>query len=328
MKSLKDLRHYLRVIVADNAQERLPRLLALVPWLAARPGVTLSETARHFGISIDQLTTDLYQLVVCGLPGYGPDQLVDIDFYDEEHIWVTDPQTLTKPLRFTAEEIIALSIALRLLAQIPGIDFRADVERLMAKLDRAGSPIQSKDTQDLVYIVPRVDPSVSALVDEAMDKGLKLEFEYHSGEDTVTTRTVSPIKVFIVDDFIYLDAFCDQAEALRLFRLDRMREITISNDKADPIDEIVPLRDIDLLDSAPRAILEITADHAWLAEEPGIKVIEQEPLRLSVPYFSIEWLLYWTLSTGGSARIIEPMEAAERLCTLIESSISRIMLRD
>ena len=312
--------------MVDNAQERLPRLLALVPWLAARPGVTLSETAGHFNISVEQLTLDLYQLVVCGLPGYGPDQLVDIDFYDEERIWVTDPQSLTKPLRFTAEEVIALSIALRLLAQLPGLDFRSDVENLMAKLDDAGSPLLSKDTHRLVQIVPQVDPSVSNVVNEALNKGVKLKFEYHSGEDIVSHRSVSPIKVFVVNDLLYLDAQCDQAEARRIFRLDRIRGAFLLNETADQIDDYVSLSDIDFLEAGPHAIVEISEDYAWLAEEPGIEVLQWKPIRLAIPYFSIEWLLFWALSTSGNARIIEPQEAAERLSALIESSISRIML--
>lgn len=314
--------------MADNAQERLPRLLALVPWLAARPGVTMSETARHFNISVDQLTTDLYQLVVCGLPGYGPDQLVDIDFYDEERVWVTDPQSLTKPLRFTAEEIIALSIALRLLAQLPGLDFQSDVENLMAKLDNAGSPLQSEDTHNLVQIVPQIDPSVADTVNEALAKGLKLVFEYHSGDDIVSHRSVSPVKVFVVNDFAYLDAYCDQAESRRIFRLDRMRETSLSSEAAEQTEDFISISDIEFLEAGPRAIIEISADYAWLAEEPGVEILQRDPIRLSIPYFSTEWLLFWILSTGGNARIVEPQEAAERLRALIESSISRIMLTE
>ena len=47
-------------------------------------GVTIAECAEHFGVTEEQLQEDLWQLVVCGLPGYGPDQLVDIQFWDDE----------------------------------------------------------------------------------------------------------------------------------------------------------------------------------------------------------------------------------------------------
>lgn len=312
----------------DNAQERLPRLLALVPWLAARPGITLSETAQHFEISVDQLTTDLYQLVVCGLPGYGPDQLVDIDFYDEEHIWVTDPQTLVKPLKFTAEELVALSIALQLLAQIPGLEFREDIENLMAKLDSAGRHLSDALNPELVWIEPQANPEVASVIDQSISKGTKIEFEYHSGKDVVTRRIVSPIKVFAVDDHFYLDAYCDGAEARRLFRFDRIvRPVLLDTAVVSPVESSFEIN-IGLVNSAPKALIEIAPEYAWLAEDPWFEVVQHEPLRVSIPYLSTEWLLHWTLSAGGGAKIIEPLEAAERLCRLIESSVARITSGD
>ena len=102
--------------------DRIPRLLALVPWLIRRPGITMTQTAEHFGIGVDTLTKDLWQIVLCGLPGYGPDQLVDIDFWDDDRIWVNDPQTLASPMRINSEEAIALGIALRRMSQIPAVD--------------------------------------------------------------------------------------------------------------------------------------------------------------------------------------------------------------
>ena len=89
-----------------SAQARLTRLLALVPWLVAHDGVTIRECAAHFGVTEEVLQEDLWQLVVCGLPGYGPDQLVDIQFWDDDDavrgdgvIRVVDPQTLDRPMR-------------------------------------------------------------------------------------------------------------------------------------------------------------------------------------------------------------------------------------
>ena len=108
--------------MSELISDRIPRLLALVPWLIKRPGITLTQTAEHFGISVDTLTKDLWQIVLCGLPGYGPDQLVDIDFWDDDRIWVYDPQTLALPMRISSEEAIALAIALRRMSQIPAVN--------------------------------------------------------------------------------------------------------------------------------------------------------------------------------------------------------------
>ena len=115
--------------MSELISDRIPRLLALVPWLIKRPGITLTQTAEHFGISVDTLTKDLWQIVLCGLPGYGPDQLVDIDFWDDDRIWVYDPQTLALPMRISSEEAIALAIALRRMSQIPAVNEKALIDR-------------------------------------------------------------------------------------------------------------------------------------------------------------------------------------------------------
>ena len=88
--------------VPDTAASRLSRLLALVPWLTANPGVTVDEAAAHFDVSADQLEKDLFLLICTGRPGHFHDDLVDIQFWDEDRrITVLDPQSLDRPLRLS-----------------------------------------------------------------------------------------------------------------------------------------------------------------------------------------------------------------------------------
>ncbi|HWN33518.1 MAG TPA: protein pafC, partial [Pseudonocardia sp.] len=62
---------------------RLPRLLSLVPYLLAHPGVRVAQAAADFGVTERQLRRDLELLWMCGLPGYGPGDLVDLSFAGE-----------------------------------------------------------------------------------------------------------------------------------------------------------------------------------------------------------------------------------------------------
>lgn len=294
----------------DNVQERIPRLLALVPWLSSRPGVTFSETAQHFGISIEQLTLDLYQLVVCGLPGYGPDQLVDIDFYDLEHIWVTDPQTLTTPLRLTSEELTALSIALRLLAQIPGVEYKDELVSLTAKLDNAASGHMTVKFADLVQIEAQVDQVVNEVVERGLGEGLMIKFEYHSDADSITHRLVSPLRVFGIDDHVYLEAYCEHAEAIRIFRLDRMREPAVTTEPARLIEVPPAAPNLEAVSNAPTAEILLSEKTSWVAEETWVTTDPMDPLRIFVPYLSEDWLVRWVLSLGGGIRLISPPHLA------------------
>jgi proteasome accessory factor C len=109
-------------------------LLNLVPYLLARPGIALAEAAGDLGISERQLREDLELLWVCGLPGYGPGDLIDMAF-DGDRVTITYDAGIDRPLRLTQDEALALSVALRMLAETPGVANREAVER--ARQDRA-----------------------------------------------------------------------------------------------------------------------------------------------------------------------------------------------
>ena len=64
------------------APSRFSRLLAMVPYFQARPGIELSVAAAELGLTQDQLESDLNQLLVCGLPGHAGGDLIDIQFWD------------------------------------------------------------------------------------------------------------------------------------------------------------------------------------------------------------------------------------------------------
>ena len=203
-----------------NAIARLSRLLALVPWLSVNDGVTVNEAARHFDVSPEQLEKDLWLLIVCGLPGYGPDQLVDIDFWDDGRIHVLDPQTLRKPLRISPAEAMSLLVALRLLAQVPGSHDRAALvsatHRLQLAVGEVDAPVVLDDNE--------VDAIISSIA-KALEDNRLLHLRYGGAAgDIVTDRDVEPLRMESTDGRTYLEGFCRSAGAVRTFRIDRIVE--------------------------------------------------------------------------------------------------------
>lgn len=92
--------------------DRMPRLLALVPYLLARPGISFDEASQDFDITPKHPRKDLELLWMCGLPGYGPGDLIDLSF-EGETITVTHDAGMNRPLRLTGGEATALLVALR-----------------------------------------------------------------------------------------------------------------------------------------------------------------------------------------------------------------------
>src|SRR5206468_12886167 len=66
-----------RQSMAESLEERFRRLLTMVPYMVKHPGVSVGDVRRRFGITRSQLVADLNLLFVCGLPGYGPGDLIE-----------------------------------------------------------------------------------------------------------------------------------------------------------------------------------------------------------------------------------------------------------
>src|SRR5689334_18352616 len=123
-----------------STADRMTRLLTLVPYLRARPdGVPLAEAARDFGVPERQLRKDFELLWMCGLPGYGPGDLIDLSF-EGDRVKVVFTAGMVRPLRLTTDEAVALIVALRTLLELPGLAEGEAVTTALAKISAvAGS---------------------------------------------------------------------------------------------------------------------------------------------------------------------------------------------
>jgi proteasome accessory factor C len=301
------------------APERLSRLLALVPWLSAHDGVTVSEAAAHFGVTTEELVDDLNLLICSGLPGYGPEHLVDIQFWDEdEEIHVLDPQTLTAPMRLTPDEVTALLVGLRVLAQVPGDHDRDALVTATAKLERAGGGALAADLVDMR--IASGDHAAEVL-DEAIAQGLSVQMTYAGiTREDVTERTITPMRVLVGQGYTYVEAWCDLAEAVRTFRLDRIIACSLGGPSTPPLvgaPEDEPA-------AQTRVELRLQPSASWLVEAHGAKLLGDTDGFRSVELMvsDLEWAARLILSLGGQARAVSPTTLVDRVVTLARESLS------
>ena len=108
--------------MASNAIDQTRRMLSLVTYLRDRPGARIDDVARAFGITADELISDLDVLPMCGTSFRGGD-LLEIDT-DGERIWWRNADALgsdtAQPLRLASDEATALLVAARAVATLPG----------------------------------------------------------------------------------------------------------------------------------------------------------------------------------------------------------------
>jgi len=108
-------------VTRTAAHDRLGRLLAIVPWVAARDGPEIAEVCRRFGITQRELLADLDLLFVCGVYPFTPDVLIDVDIADGR-VWIRFADYFRRPLRLTPPEGLALIGAGAALLGVPGAD--------------------------------------------------------------------------------------------------------------------------------------------------------------------------------------------------------------
>jgi proteasome accessory factor C len=301
-----------------SADDRLRRLLALVPWVAANDGPTVDEVCARFGCTEQELVEDLDLLFLCGLYPYTPDVLIETDIADGR-VWIRYAEYFSRPLRLTPGEGLALLAKARTLLAVRGSDPDGPLARGLGKLAR----VVGVDPDEALEIeMNPVAPEVIDVMQRAARERRQVAMEYYSfGRDTAMARVIDPYAVFAASGQWYVSAFCHQVEDERLFRLDRVLHADLLDSTFAP-----PLEARDLTVYAPeaddpRVELELEAGARWVVEQYPVEAAE--PLgdgrwRVRLVASERAWLERLLLRLGPDARVVEgppdvARDAASRL---------------
>ncbi len=300
--------------------ERLPRLLALVPYLAGRPGIRIAEAAADFGVGEAQLRRDLELLWMCGLPGYGPGDLIDLSF-EGDSVTVTFDAGMRRPLRLTTSEATSLLVALRAHADAEITDTDA-VRRALAKVEEAvGKVHPSGVVVGLVGREEAVPDEVRRAVQQATTQRRALHMRYYTvSRDEITDRTVDPMRLVYVDGHSYLEGWCRNAGDVRLFRVDRVDAADVLDEPARPPERA---RSTDLsgglfrpMPDQPSAVLELEPEARWVAEYYPVEEFGELAggrARVRMRYSDRSWMVRLVLGLGGRVTVSSPQDLADQV---------------
>jgi len=293
-----------------SSADRVGRLLNLVPYLLARPGIAIAEAAADLGVSDRQLREDLELLWMCGLPGYGPGDLIDMAF-DADRVTITYDAGIDRPLRLNQEEALALIVALRMLAETPGVGHRDAIERALAKLESAageyaGAPVA-------VHLPGNADRLEEFR--RVVQRGRALRITYYTAtRDETSERVVDPMRVLVVGGKAYLEAWCRRAEAVRMFRIDRIDAYTETEEPSAPPPQAVPtdIRDgvFQPTPDLPLVQLRVGRSARWITEYyPCEEVVrERDHWLVSLRAADLGWARRLVLGLGPEVAVVAPPE--------------------
>ncbi|OBA78354.1 protein pafC [Mycobacterium sp. 1164966.3] len=299
---------------------RLVRLLNMVPYFQANPRITRAEAAAELGVSPRQLEADLNQLWMCGLPGYSPGDLIDFQFSGDT-IEVTFSAGIDRPLKLTSPEATGLLVALRALADIPGVVDPQAARSAIAKLAAAAGAAGNDSTVAAVDEPAPIESRAAAAVRTAVQDKHALRIDYYAAShDTLTTRIVDPIRVLLIGGHSYLEAWSREAEGVRLFRFDRIVDATELDEPAAPPEPALQAPpDTSLFDgdpSLPSAKLWVAPSAAWMFEYYPMREVRELPdgsCEAVMTYASDDWMTRLVLGFGAAVRVLSPEPLARRV---------------
>ncbi|WP_162942434.1 helix-turn-helix transcriptional regulator [Desertimonas flava] len=306
-----------------SAEQRLRRLLVMLPWLMERREVPLAEVARTFKMPPEEVATELELAAMCGVPPF-VDEMIDV-FIDDEMVYVGVPRLFTKPLRLTAPEGFALLTSGRAAMQLPGADPGSPLGRGLAKLAAVlGEP------EDGAALVVELAPT--PLVDEFVEATRRVERlrmrYFTASRDEVTEREFTPRRVFHERGDWFVAGDDHLSGEYRTFRVDRVEAIEHTGEVDDPIDADAadhPATSVSWSadGSLPRVTIRLQPAARWAVEQyPVVSVVDAGDGAVDATFVVLSevWLERLLLRVGTGAEVLEPAkwrsvarEAATRL---------------
>lgn len=209
---------------------RTVRLFQLMQTLRRLPSpVTAQTLADEMDVSQRSIYRDIETLrglgaIIDGTAGFG---------------YVLTEDAALPPMMFDDDEIEALVLGLREVQNIGDAVLAQSAENALRKLQARLPAKQAHRLKHAVLSTKRFRPIPTPTVDVAQLRSAtwqerSIRFDYTDGKGAQTTRSADPLGIVYLDECHCLIAWCHLRDAVRVFRLDRMQDLHISDDSFRP----------------------------------------------------------------------------------------------
>ena len=296
---------------------KIDRLIGILSILLQKEMVTAPELAEHFEVSRRTINRDIEALCKAGIPiqttqGVGGGISIMSGYRMDRTI-------------LTSRDMQMILAGLRSLDSVSGSGYYG---QLMEKIQAGSSELVSGRESILIdlssWYKNTLSPKISMIQDAIENRNL-LKFKYFapSGE---SERTIEPYYIVFKWSSWYVYGWCKKRKDFRLFKLNRMDNVKVSDKTFECRN--VPLPDMSAELMYPRNIKVkalFDADMKWrLVEEFGTKCYsetEDGMLLFTADYSDMDNLVSWMLTFGDKVEVLEPVEVRERLKEMADKMI-------
>jgi len=301
--------------------ERFARLVTLASILieAGRLGELLQATdvCERLQISDAELREDVNVLNVVNFGGGS--YVLYAEVADDGTIEV-DPEpysdNFARPARLLPVEAKALVAAIDLIGEhLPSGSLEPARKKIV---DALGSDPMEQGLQ--VARAAGDDKEIAQVVSRAISVGCLLKFEYYKpNEDEFGERLVEPYALMNGREGWYVAAFDLKQNAVRHFRLDRIKTAEVTEEPFSRRPEVDPAADVDgwprtgEVPASARARVLVSPERArWAREErPVAQELSDGSVIVELAFAGVDWLVREVLKEAGDAVVLEPADARD-----------------
>ncbi len=307
--------------------ERFARLVTLASILirAGRAGesVASADVRERLQLSDEELREDVNVLNVVNFGGGS--YVLYAEIKDNGEIEV-DPEPYSdnfdRPARLLPVEAKALVAAIDLIGEhLPEGSLTSAREKIVAAL---GEDPMDQGLQ--VATTGADDSDVARRISKAIAQRKLIELEYYKeNEDELTSRTVEPYALTNGREGWYVASFDPARDGVRHFRLDRIKEVSITGQKFKPRPEVDPAAEVDgwlrtgEVPASAMARVWVSPERARWAREARRVVGEcrDGAVIVELSFAGVDWLVREVLKEAGDAAVIEPEDAREAVLSAL-----------
>ncbi|MBW3666132.1 MAG: WYL domain-containing protein [Actinobacteria bacterium] len=307
-------------MISARTVDRLSRILALIPFVLERHGADVQEVLERFDYTEAQLARDLDTVFVCGLPGYGPGDLMEA-YIDEDEVIIDAAEYFTRAPRLTPAEALGL-----LAAGMTAIEMGAASKALSSAVAKLSAVVVPDAGQSLSVSVGEGSEQATALREAAAGHRV-VRITYRSvGREETTTREIEPWSVFTTLGRWYVTGRCRLVDDQRTFRIDRIKDLEPLDELFEPPDELPEPR-VSYTPSPEdvTCVIDLSPAARWVLDYYPVEVLRESSrsirIRFSSPDTEVPARLL--LRLGHDARLVEGAEVAERTRQLGELLLAR-----
>ncbi|MCR6109883.1 YafY family transcriptional regulator [Bacillus sp. A301a_S52] len=199
------------------------RLIELMMTINTKKKFTVGELANEFNVSKRTILRDLQELSEAGLPLYS-------EVGANGGYQILKERTLP-PISFSENEAVAMFFAYQSLQYYSSLPFETEsISALKKFYQNLPNDLKQKINElknRITFWTPSKDlpvPYLSELLEHALEQNV-LSINYDSKERN-TQRDIQPIGIYSMNGLWYCPAYCYKTKEVRLFRVDRIKNLS------------------------------------------------------------------------------------------------------